>query len=101
MVRNAITFRGIQRLYGSHREDRQLVLEELLNDFLALRGRYPAPKDADHPLNRMSQEDYLRLVDSEADEEDDDDEDFVTVHPNSLTNNAARTLRPTAMQASR
>jgi hypothetical protein len=74
IAHNAITFEDVWALYGSHREDRQLILEHLLNNFRALRERYPATTDPNHPLNRMSQEEYLRLVDSEADEEGDGDE---------------------------
>lgn len=72
MERNAITFEGIRRLYGLHRDDRELILDELLNDFMAVRERYPAPKDANAPVNRMSREEYVQLIESENEEDDDE-----------------------------
>ncbi|KAA5594930.1 hypothetical protein F1193_16900 [Blastochloris sulfoviridis] len=70
----AITFGGLQQLWECHSEERQHILEELLNDFTSVLERYPVRTDPNDPLNQMSWDEYVKLVESEIEDEDIEDD---------------------------
>ncbi|KAA5594931.1 hypothetical protein F1193_16895 [Blastochloris sulfoviridis] len=74
MYRLTITFGGLQRLWEDYSEARQRALEQLLDNFRAIRRRYPTRTDPNDPVNQMPWDDYVRLVESEIEEEDIEDD---------------------------
>lgn len=69
MMRNMTTFSGINRYMSLPRGSRHNIRNALLNSYAALLSDYPAG-DPNNLRKQLGPEDYLVLIDIEADEED-------------------------------